>query len=87
MRFFTTTALTATVAMAGFAMAADTLPLKELPGIADRDHWLPGEVNAEGKLEAMQVVVGADAVKFSGTQDAPVQIALIYPSSLSLIHI
>ncbi|MBY5935611.1 substrate-binding domain-containing protein [Tateyamaria omphalii] len=82
MRFLATTALVAT-AMTGMAMADGhaTLPLKELPDIADRDYWVPDEVNAEGKLEAMQAVVGGDAVKFSGTQDAPIQIALIYPSS------
>lgn len=57
------------------------LPLVELPGIDDRDYWVPGEVNAEGKLEAMQAVVGSEAVKFSGTQDGPIQIALIYPSA------
>ena len=84
MRFLTTTALTATIAMTtGFAMADGhaTLPLRELPGIADRDHWVPGEVNAEGVLEAMQAAVGSEAVPFSGSQDAPIQIALIYPSS------
>ncbi len=82
MRLLATTALVAT-AMAGMAMADGhaTLPLKELPDIADRDYWVPDEVNAEGKLEAMQAVVGSEAVKFSGTQDGPIQIALIYPSS------
>ncbi|WP_299145385.1 substrate-binding domain-containing protein [uncultured Tateyamaria sp.] len=82
MRLLATTALVAT-AMTGMALADGhaTLPLKELPGIEDRDYWVPLEVNAEGKLEAMQAVVGSDAVKFSGSQDAPIQIALIYPSS------
>ncbi|GGX49511.1 ABC transporter substrate-binding protein [Tateyamaria omphalii] len=79
MRFLATTALVAT-AMTGMALA-EGLPLKELPDIAERDYWVPDEVNAEGKLEAMQAVVGAEAVKFSGSQDAPIQIALIYPSS------
>ncbi|MEM9602799.1 MAG: substrate-binding domain-containing protein [Pseudomonadota bacterium] len=74
-----TTALLASVASGAFA--ATQLPLKEMDGIADRDYWIPGEVNAEGKLEAMQAVVGADAVPFSGTQDKPIQIALIYPSA------
>ncbi len=82
MRFLATTALVAT-AIAGtvFAEGHTTLPLKELPDIADRDYWVPEEVNAEGKLEAMQAVVGSEAVKFTGSQDAPIQIALIYPSS------
>ncbi|WP_299044788.1 substrate-binding domain-containing protein [uncultured Tateyamaria sp.] len=82
MRLLATTALVAT-AMTGIALADGhaTLPLKELPDIADRDYWVPDEVNAEGKLEAMQAIVGAEAVKFTGTQDAPIQIALIYPSS------
>ncbi|MEM7376139.1 MAG: substrate-binding domain-containing protein [Pseudomonadota bacterium] len=74
-----TTALLASVASGAFA--ATQLPLKEMDGIADRDYWIPGEVNAEGKLEAMQAVVGADAVPFSGSQDKPIQIALIYPSA------
>ncbi|MGZ2255960.1 substrate-binding domain-containing protein [Roseobacter sp. A03A-229] len=83
MKFMTTTALVASVAIGSVALADGhaTLPLKELPDIAERDYWVPEEVNAEGKLEAMQAVVGGEAVKFTGTQDAPVQIALIYPSS------
>ncbi len=83
MKLFTTTAICATIAMAGIANADGhaSLPLKELPDIADRDYWVPDEVNAEGKLEALQAVVGSDAVPFSGTLDDPVQIALIYPSS------
>ncbi|MEM9577819.1 MAG: substrate-binding domain-containing protein [Pseudomonadota bacterium] len=81
MRLLTTTALLAATALTGAANAADTLPLKELPDIAERDYWVPDEVNAEGKLEALQAVVGSEAVPFSGTQDAPIQIALIYPSS------
>ncbi|WP_299726816.1 substrate-binding domain-containing protein [uncultured Tateyamaria sp.] len=81
MKLFTTTALVAGVAMAGAAWADGHLPLQELPGIADRDHWLPGEVNAPGKLEALQAVVGGEAVAYSGTLDEPIQIALIYPSA------
>ena len=81
MNLFTTTALMASVALTGAALADGHLPLQELPGIADRDHWIPGEVNAPGKLEALQAVVGSEAVPFSGTIDAPVQIALIYPSA------
>lgn len=63
------------------ALAADNLPLRELPGIADRDYWVPGEVNADGKLEALQSVIGAKAVGYSGSQDKPIEIALIYPSA------
>ena len=83
MKFTTTTALVASIAFctSAFADGHATLPLKELPDIADRDYWVPEEVNADGKLEAMQAVVGAEAVPFGGTQDAPIQIALIYPSS------
>ena len=83
MKLMTTTILAASVAFGTMAFADGhaTLPLKELPDIADRDYWVPDEVNAEGKLEAMQAVVGSEAVKFSGSQDAPIQIALIYPSS------
>lgn len=83
MRLFLTTSALAGLAMAGAAFADGhaTLPLKELPGIAERDYWVPGEVNAEGKLEALQQVVGAEAVPYAGSLDNPVQIALIYPSA------
>lgn len=81
MKLLVTTALATSVMLTGAASAQGDLPLKELPGIAERDHWVPGEVNAEGKLEALQVVVGSEAVAFSGTIDDPVQIALIYPSA------
>ncbi|MEL6573653.1 MAG: substrate-binding domain-containing protein [Pseudomonadota bacterium] len=83
MRLFTTTALVATAALTTsvFADGHATLPLKELPGIEDRDYWVPGEVNADGKLEALQAVVGGEAVAFSGSLDNPIQIALIYPSA------
>lgn len=80
MKLLLTSTLLASVAFAG-SLAAQTLPLKELPGIAERDYWVPGEVNADGKLEALQEVVGSAAVPFSGTQNNPVQIALIYPSA------
>ena len=79
MRLLTTTALIASVASA--ALADGNLPLRELPGIADREYWVPGEVNAEGALEALQAVVGGEAVPFTGPLDNPVQIALIYPSA------
>ena len=72
--------LAASVMMAG-AVAAQDLPLKALPGDADRDHWLPEQVNAPGKLEALQAATGGDAVKFTGSLERPVQIALIYPSA------
>lgn len=81
MKTFTTTLLTTTVLCSAMAMADSHLPLVEMDGIAERDHWLPGEVNAAGKLEALQAVVGADAVAYAGTLDNPIQIALIYPSA------
>ena len=83
MKLITTLGLVASLPLAGAALADghSTLPLKELPGIADRDHWLPGEVNAEGKLEALQAVVGSAAVPYSGSSDKPIQIAMIYPSA------
>ncbi|MEX0367074.1 MAG: substrate-binding domain-containing protein [Ruegeria sp.] len=80
MKILTTSALVASLA-AGAAWADGHLPLKELPDIADRDYWVPDEVNADGKLDALQAVVGAAAVPYSGTLDNPVQIALIYPSA------
>ncbi|MEP0047271.1 MAG: substrate-binding domain-containing protein, partial [Roseobacter sp.] len=81
MKRFLTTALVTSFAMTGAVMAESQLPLKELPGIAEREHWVPGEVNAEGKLEDLQAVVGGEAIPFSGSLDNPVQIALIYPSA------
>ncbi len=66
--------------LASTAMAAD-LPLKEMDGFADRDHYLPGEVNQDGALQALQDATGLEAVKYTGTQDKPLQIALIYPSA------
>ncbi|WP_372573421.1 substrate-binding domain-containing protein [Ruegeria jejuensis] len=81
MRLLTTTALVASVAMGGGAFAEGSLPLKELPDIGERDYWVPDEVNADGKLEALQAVVGSEAVPFTGSLDKPVQIALIYPSA------
>ncbi|MEM1046316.1 MAG: substrate-binding domain-containing protein [Pseudomonadota bacterium] len=73
-------ALTALL-LASTAAFGQSLPLKELPGDADRDHWLPGQVNKDGALEALQNMTGAEAVPFKGQQDKPIQIALIYPSA------
>lgn len=79
MKLLMTTALIASAASVAFAQGS--LPLKELPDIAEREYWVPDEVNADGKLEALQEVVGADAVPFEGTLENPIQIALIYPSA------
>ena len=68
------------LALVTVASAAD-LPLKPLPDDDDRDHWLPEQVNADGALEALQAATGEAAVPFSGSQDGPIQIALIYPSA------
>ncbi|MCR9088825.1 MAG: substrate-binding domain-containing protein [Rhodobacteraceae bacterium] len=81
MKLMMTSGLVASLALAGAAAADGHLPLKELPDIAERDYWMPDEVNADGKLEALQETVGAEAVPFAGTLDNPVQIALIYPSA------
>lgn len=62
-------------------LAQDKLPLKELPDIADRDYWLPDEVNKPGSVEALQKVVASEAVPLSVEQEGPVKIALIYPSA------
>jgi len=64
----------------GPSLAAD-LPLMALPDDAERDHWLPSQVNKEGALEALQNATGTDAVQYTGKQDKPIQIALIYPSA------
>lgn len=61
--------------------ASAELPLKTLPDDKDRDHWLPEQVNEEGALEALQALTGKPAVKYTGKQDKPIEIALIYPSA------
>lgn len=71
----------AATALLSTTLSAQDLPLKALPDDADRDHWLPEQVNEPGKLEALQEATGLDATPFSGTQEKPIQIALIYPSS------
>ena len=81
MKLHVTTTLAAAALLSGAVHATAHLPLTEMLDIADRDYWVPLEVNAEGKLEALQAVVGSDAVPFSGTLDNPIQIALIYPSA------
>lgn len=67
--------------LASTSVFAQELPLKALPDDADRDHWLPEQVNEPGKLEALQAATGEDAIAYSGEQEGPVRIALIYPSS------
>jgi len=52
-----------------------------MDGIADRDHWLPGEVNQDGALEALQSATAEIAKPFTGDLEKPLQIALIYPSA------
>lgn len=81
MKLLVTTAVVASALLSGVALADGHLPLRETDGIADRDYWVPNEVNAEGKLEALQETVGADAVPFAGTLEKPIEIALIYPSA------
>ncbi len=76
----TTAALVAALLTSTMAIA-QSLPLKELPDDADRDFWVPDQVNKEGSLQALQDATGAEAVPFSGTLEKPLQIALIYPSA------
>lgn len=74
-------ALSGLVGFSAIAAAQTQLPLKEMDGIADRDHWLPGEVNRDGALEALQNATAEVAKPFEGTLDEPLQIAMIYPSA------
>ncbi len=71
----------ATLTLACQVSAQQKLPLKEMDGIADREHWLPGEVNQDGALEALQNATAETAKPFTGKLDKPLQIALIYPSA------
>ena len=80
MRVFGSITLMGALLLGTSALAQD-LPLKALPDDADREWWLPEQVNAPGKLEALQAATGGEAVPFSGSQDRPVEIALIYPSA------
>lgn len=80
LRTFTTLASTLALG-AGLALADGHLPLVELPDDGDRDYWVPSQVNVPGTLEALQAVVGSEAVPYAGTLDDPIQIALIYPSA------
>ncbi|MFK8081159.1 MAG: substrate-binding domain-containing protein [Granulosicoccus sp.] len=78
--------LTGAVALAlsmasGSLLAAGELPLMELPDAAERDYWLPDEVNVPGTVEMLQEVVGNEAVPLAVEQDKPLQIGLIYPSA------
>lgn len=70
-----------TLTLASQVLAQQNLPLKEMDGIADRDHWLPGEVNQDGALDALQNATAEAAKPFTGKLDKPLQIALIYPSA------
>ncbi len=84
MRFTTTLISTAVLAAALGSVTpawSDTLPLKELPDIAERDYWFPEEVNVPGTVETLQEVVATDAIPLTVEQDGPVRIALVYPSA------
>ncbi len=63
------------------SFAADKLPLMELPDAADRDYWLPDEVNKPGSVEMLQEVVGSAAVPLAVEQKEPIKIGLVYPSA------
>lgn len=77
---FKTLLITSAMAFSTSAIAMD-LPLKAMDGDADRDFWLVEQVNKEGTLEALQAATGEAAAKFTGTQEKPIEIALIYPSA------
>ena len=80
MKVISKLALAAALTLSTSALAME-LPLKTLPDDGDRDYWLPQQVNKDGALEALQAKTGAPAVKYTGTQEKPLQIALIYPSA------
>ena len=65
----------------GTVAAQSELPLREMDGIADREHWLPGEVNQDGALEALQAATAEAATPLAEPLEEPLQIALIYPSA------
>lgn len=81
MKRLTSLTTLAAALLASSVAFSQTLPLKTLPDDADRDHWVPQQVNKEGSLEALQAATGTAAAKYTGTQDKPLEIALIYPSA------
>ncbi len=81
MKRLTSLTTLAAALLASSVAFSQTLPLKTLPDDADRDHWVPQQVNKEGSLEALQAATGTAATKYTGTQDKPLEIALIYPSA------
>lgn len=74
-------AATMFTAISVMGAGAQDLALKKLPGFDDRDHYLPGEVNKDGALEALQKATGDTAVHYAAKQEKPIEIALIYPSA------
>lgn len=72
-----------TIAFTAIAAGAQErqIPLMTLPDDGDRDYWTVEQMNRPGELEMLRGVVGSEAVPFSGTQDGPLQIALVYPSA------
>ena len=71
------------VLLAGFAgsEAASNHPLEKGPDDVQRNYWLPKELNRSGTLKILRNMVGNPAIQFSGSQNKPVDIALIYPSA------
>ncbi|MBW6455300.1 MAG: substrate-binding domain-containing protein [Trueperaceae bacterium] len=59
---------------------AQRLPLNPLPDEPERNFWYFLEVQEDEVLAALQAVVAAPAVPISVTLDAPIKIAVIYPS-------
>jgi autoinducer 2-binding protein LuxP len=74
-------AMAGAMILQGPLLANTELPLREMDGIGDRDHWLPGEVNQDGALEALQAATAEAAVPLAEPLEEPLQIALIYPSA------
>ncbi len=67
---------------AGSALAEGRqIPLMTLPDDGDRDYWTVEQMNRPGELEMLRGIVGSEAVPFAGTQEKPLQIALVYPSA------
>ncbi|MFK7856263.1 MAG: substrate-binding domain-containing protein [Granulosicoccus sp.] len=81
MKLRNTTAVLVAAFLTSTVAIGQSLPLKELPDDADRDFWVPDQVNKDGALQALQDATGAEAIPFAGSLEKPIQIALIYPSA------
>ena len=81
--FYNINLISIAVLLAGFtgSSVASNHPLEKGTDDVQRNYWLPKELNRSGTLKTLRNMVGNPAIQFSGSQNKPVDIALIYPSA------